>query len=124
MATMASTSLVERQVEGLNNGSLDDVTGIYADDATFNLVSAHTLPGSELRLEGKEKIERHFKRVLDGGIERVTIDWLAAGDGFLVWRDSGTFGKGTQFSEAHTARLNDDGKVVEHWIHSVYARGQ
>ena len=124
MTTTAATTLVERQVEGLNNANLEDVVGVYADDATFVLVSPHTLPGSEMRLEGREKIERHFGRVFKGGIGDVKVEWVAGGEGFLAWRDTGFFGKDTRFSESHTARLDDEGRIVEHWIHSVYAKGE
>lgn len=124
MTTTTPTALVERQVEGFNTGSLEDVVGVYADDATFVLVSPHTLPGSELRLEGKAKIERHMQRVLDGGIGDVTLDWIDGGEGFVAWRDTGRFGADTRFSESHTARLDADGRIVEHWIHSVYGRGK
>lgn len=123
MTTTAATTLVERQVDGFNSGKLEDVVGVYADDATFVLISPHTLPGSELRLEGREKIERHLGRVLKGGIGDVKIEWVAAGEGFLAWRDTGFFGTDTRFSESHTARLGDDGLIVEHWIHSVYDKG-
>lgn len=123
MTTTTATTLVERQVDGFNNGNHDDIVSVYAPDARLFLVSPHTLPGSELQLEGIERIGKHMQRVLDGGIEGVQVDWIAGGDSFLAWRDSGTFGKGTAFSEAHTAVLNDDGKIVEHWIHSVYAKG-
>ena len=123
MGTTAATSLVERQVEGFNSGSIEDVVGVYADDATFVMVSPHTLPGSELRLEGREKIERHMQRVLKGGIGDVKVEWIDGGEGFLAWRDTGFFGTDTRFSESHTARLDDEGRIVEHWIHSVYAKG-
>jgi len=120
--TAVATSLVERQVEGFNSGSLEDVVGGYAEDAVFVLVSPHTLPGSELRLEGRAAIEKHMGRVLKGGISDVKVDWMEAGDGFAAWRDHGTFWGTTPFSEAHTARLNADGAIVEHVIHSVYLK--
>lgn len=123
MSTATHSRLVEQQVRGLNDGILDDVVAIYADDASFMLFSPHTLPGSELRLEGRESIERHMGRVLTGGIEGVEIDWIDAGDNFVAWRDHGSFGPGIAFSESHVARLNADGLVVEHTIHSVYSKG-
>ncbi len=123
MSTATHARLVEQQVRGLNEGTLEDVVSIYAEDATFLLYSPHTLPGSEMRLEGREAIERHMGRVLKGGIEGVEIDWVDAGDGFVAWRDHGAFGPGIAFSESHVARLNADGRVTEHTIHSVYAKG-
>lgn len=118
----ATTTLVDRQIEGFNAGQLDDVVAGYADDVTFTLVCAHTLPGSELVLEGKERLTKHMAGVLKHGISDVELDWVAAGDGFIAWRNHGTFWGSTSFSEAHTARLNDAGEVVEHVIHSVYAK--
>lgn len=122
MTTANATALIERQVSGLNEGNLDEVVSIYADDATLVLVSPHTLPGSELRLEGKEAITKHMGRVIKGGVAGVELTWVLDGNGSLAWRDTGTFGAGTAFSEAHTAEVGDDGLVREHWIHSVYAR--
>lgn len=121
MAT-ATNTVVDRQVSGLNACNIDDVVSVYADDATLVLVSPHTLPGEEMRLSGKEKITRHMQRVLDGGISNVAVQWVGEGDGFLAWRDTGNFGKGIPFSEAHTATLSAEGQVQEHWIHSVYSR--
>lgn len=120
--TTATNTLVDRQVSGLNDGNIDDVVSVYAEDATLVLVSPHTLPGEELRLMGREKITRHMQRVLDGGVSNVAVQWVGEGEGFLAWRDTGTFGKGVPFSEAHTAALNAEGQVQEHWIHSVYSR--
>lgn len=120
--TTDATALIERQVAGLNAGELSDVTAMYADDAVLVVVSPHTLPGSELRLSGREAIEKHMGRVLKGGIADVVIDWIGAGDGFVAWRDSGTVGGGLAFSEAHTAVIRD-GAVVEHVLHSVYRKG-
>lgn len=122
MTTTTATSLVDRQVAGLNAGDVDEVTAIYAEDATLVVVSPHTLPGSELRLAGREKIVRHMQRVIDGGIAGVTLEWVGAGEGTLAWRDTGTVGRGKPFSEAHTAIVGSDGLIVEHWIHSVYER--
>ncbi len=123
MSTATHASIVERQVRGLNEGSLDDVVAMYADDATFTLWSPHTLPGSEMRLEGREAIERHMGRVLKGGIEGVEIDWMNEGSDFIAWRDHGAFGPGIAFSESHVALLNADGLIVDHTIHSVYSKG-
>lgn len=122
MATGTSTSLVERQVAGLNSSDIDAVTAGYADDAVLVVVSPHTLPGSELRLEGREKIIRHFGRVLKGGIADVKVSWLAQAEGALAWRDTGTFWGDTPFSEAHTATLNEAGEIAEHVIHSLYEK--
>lgn len=123
MTTANATELVERQVQGLNDGNLDEVMSIYADDARLILVSPHTLPGSELDLSGKEAITKHMGRVIKGGVAGVTLNWVLDGGSELAWRDTGSFGAGTAFSEAHTATLGDDGLVHEHWIHSVYSRG-
>ena len=123
MATATDTSLVDRQVAALNSGNIDGVVAAYADDATFVLYSAHTLPGSELRLEGKERITKHMQRVLDGGIEGVEVHYVGGGDGVLVWHDTGSFGPGIAFSEAHMALLDGDGMITSHTIHSVYGRG-
>ena len=120
MTSATHTSLVERQVRGFNNSSLEDVVAGYADNARLVLVSAHTLPGHELVVEGREAIEKHISRVLRGGIADVEVDWLAAGDGFVAWRDHGTFWGSTPFSESHTAAVDGDGLITEHVIHSVY----
>jgi hypothetical protein len=117
----ATTTLVDRQIEGFNAGNIDDVVAGYADDVRFVLVCAHTLPGSELQLEGKEQVTKHLSRVIKHGISDVELDWVGAGDGWIAWRNHGTFWGSTPFSEAHTARLNDAGEIVEHVIHSVYA---
>lgn len=124
MSTITHAALIERQVAGFNSATLDDIIAPYAPDARFVLVSAHTLPGSELALEGRDAITRHMERVLKGGIEGVEVDWVAEGSGFLAWRDHGSFGPGIAFSESHTALLNADGLIAEHVIHSVYGRGK
>ena len=121
MTSATHTGLVERQVRGFNENSLEDVVAGYADAARLVLVSAHTLPGSELVVEGREGIERHMNRVLRGGIADVTVDWVVAGDDYVAWRDHGTFWGTTPFSESHTAQLDSDGMITEHVIHSVYA---
>ena len=122
MSTRTASGLVQCQIDGFNAQDLDAATSIYAPDATLVIVSPHTLPGSELRLEGFERITKHLGRAIAGGLRDVVLDWVGEGDGFVAWRDSGVFGTDTAFSESHLARLNDDGLVVEHWIHSIYAR--
>jgi hypothetical protein len=122
MATATSNALIERQIAGFNNGSIDDVVAAYADDAVVVVVSPHTLPGSEWRVQGLEKITKHMQRVLDNGIADVELHWVGLGEGTLAWRDGGQFWGTTPFSEAHLATLNADGQIVEHWIHSVYAK--
>ena len=120
MTSATRTSLVERQVRGFNRSSLEDIVAGYADTARLVLVSAHTLPGNELVIEGREGIEKHMSRVLRGGIADVEVDWMADGDGFIAWRDHGTFWGSTPFSESHTAVVDGDGRITEHVIHSVY----
>lgn len=122
MTAATHASLVERQIEGFNASSLDDVVAGYADDVRLVLVSPHTLPGSELVLEGKEAATRHMGRVLKGGISDVALDWIGEGEGFVAWRDHGTFWGSTSFSESHTAAVNADGLISEHVIHSLYLK--
>jgi len=86
------------------------------------VVSPHTLPGSELRMEGAEKIARHFGRVVKGGISDVTLEWVGEGEDFISWRDSGVFWGTTKFIESHTARIDSNGRIVEQWIFSLYER--
>jgi hypothetical protein len=121
--TTAGAALVERQIAGFNSGNIDEVMAVYADDATFVLVSPHTLPGAELRLEGKEKIAKHLGRVLSGGIENVELTWIDGSDSFVAWIDTGAFGPGVAFSESHAAQINDAGLIAQHTIHSIYAKG-
>lgn len=121
-ATHTLRGLVERQIAGFNAGSIEEVVAGYADDAVLVLVSPHTLPGSELRLEGKGRITKHLQRVLDGGIAGVELQWFCEGDGSLAWRDGGMFWGSTLFSEAHLATVGRDGLIVEHWIHSLYEK--
>jgi hypothetical protein len=122
MTAATHTALVERQLAGFNSGTLEDVVDGYADDVRLVLVSPHTLPGSELVLEGREAVTKHMGRVLKGGIADVELDWMAEGPGFIAWRDHGVFWGSTPFSESHTAKLNAEGRISEHVIHSLYLK--
>ena len=121
-SSLSASTLIERQIAGFNASDAEAAASIYAPGAVLIVSSPHTPPGKEMRHEGPEAIGAHFAKALKYGLRDVELDWLGEGPGFVAWRDHGLAGPGTEFLEAHTALLNDDGQVTEHWIHSIYEK--
>jgi ketosteroid isomerase-like protein len=114
-----NAAVVRRGYELFNSGNLDDLTQLFAQNATWHVAGRGRLSGQK---RGRDAAFAYFRQLgeLSGGTFRAELHDIVASDEHVVGLHISTAqrgGKSLNVKEALVFHLRD-GKIVETWEHA------